>query len=129
MSSKIAKALIMQFSQSSCYLLLLRPKYVLQYMLSNTLSLCSLLNARDQVSDPHKRRGKIMCSWVYFNVHDFRSEVKGNAFPVHAMKAYTGSRGIGLLIPNLDTRWKWMVNFTPQPLYPRETKLTALTKG
>ena len=37
----------------------------------------------------------------------------------HAMEAYR-NRGLAPLILNLRTRWRWMVNFTPQPLYPRE---------
>jgi hypothetical protein len=41
-------------------------------------------------------------------------------FLVHVMKAYRGSRSIALLILNLSTRWKWMVNFTHQLLYSWE---------
>jgi hypothetical protein len=37
----------------------------------------------------------------------------------HAMKTYWGSRGIALRIMNLDTRWRWVVSFTPRPLYSR----------
>jgi len=39
--------------------------------------------------------------------------------PVHALKAYCGSRGIATAILNLDPRWRWVVKFMPQPLYPR----------
>jgi hypothetical protein len=46
--------------------------------------------------------------------------VKGKAVPVHAVKAYRGTRGIAPLILNLGTRWRWVVNFTPRPLYPRK---------
>jgi hypothetical protein len=38
--------------------------------------------------------------------------------PVHAMKAYRGSRGIAPLSLNLGTRRKWVVNFMPRLLYP-----------
>jgi hypothetical protein len=31
---------------------------------------------------------------------------KGEVFPVHAMRAYRGSRGIAPLILNLSTRWR-----------------------
>jgi hypothetical protein len=34
------------------------------------------------------------------------------------MKAYWASGGIGPLIPVHGTRWRWVVSFTPQPLYP-----------
>jgi hypothetical protein len=39
---------------------------------------------------------------------------------LHAMKTYWGSGGIALRILDLATRWRWMVSFTPRPLYPRE---------
>jgi hypothetical protein len=32
------------------------------------------------------------------------------------MKAYWGSGGVAPRIINLNTRWKWMVSFTPRPL-------------
>jgi hypothetical protein len=38
----------------------------------------------------------------------------------HAMKAYWGSGGIAPRILELDTRWRWVVSFTPRPLYPRK---------
>ena len=43
---------------------------------------------------------------------------KGKVVPVHAMKAYRGSRGIVPLNLNLDARWRWVVNLTPWQLYP-----------
>jgi len=36
----------------------------------------------------------------------------------HAIKTYWGSRGISPFILILRTRWSWVVNFTPRPLYP-----------
>jgi hypothetical protein len=36
------------------------------------------------------------------------------------MKACRGSRRTAPLILSLDTRLRWVVNFTPKPLYPRE---------
>jgi len=36
------------------------------------------------------------------------------------MKAYWGSRGIASRILDLVTRWRWVVSFTPQPLYIQE---------
>jgi hypothetical protein len=35
------------------------------------------------------------------------------------MKAYWGSGGIAPLILDLGTRWRWVVSFTPRPLYPQ----------
>jgi len=35
----------------------------------------------------------------------------------HAMKAYWGSGGIDPLIRDLGSRCRWVVSFTPQPLY------------
>jgi hypothetical protein len=43
-----------------------------------------------------------------------------NIVSVHAMEVCTGSRGIAVLILNLGTRWRWVVNVTPRPLYPWE---------
>jgi hypothetical protein len=37
-----------------------------------------------------------------------------------ATKAEKGKRGIALLFLNLGTRWWWVVNTTPWPLYPQE---------
>jgi hypothetical protein len=45
---------------------------------------------------------------------------KSKTFPVHAMKAYRGSRGIDPLILNLVTRLRWVVTFKPRPFYTRE---------
>jgi hypothetical protein len=36
----------------------------------------------------------------------------------YAMKAY-GEWRYSSIILELGTRWRWMVNFTPLPLYPR----------
>jgi len=36
------------------------------------------------------------------------------------MKAERGNIGIALLFLNLGTRWGWVVNSTPRPLYPLE---------
>jgi hypothetical protein len=38
----------------------------------------------------------------------------------HAMKTYWGSRGIVPNILNIVTRWRSVVRFTPQSLYPRD---------
>jgi len=49
--------------------------------------------------------------------HFIKSNSRGAAFPVHSMKIYS-SRGMASLSFNFGTRWRWMVNFTPMPLYP-----------
>jgi hypothetical protein len=46
--------------------------------------------------------------------------------PVYVMKAYRRSRGTAPLILNLGTRWRWVVNFMAQPLYPREIILVSI---
>jgi hypothetical protein len=50
----------MQFSPFSHHLIPLRSKYPLSTLFSNTLSLCSSLNVRDQVSRPYRTTGKII---------------------------------------------------------------------
>jgi hypothetical protein len=37
----------------------------------------------------------------------------------HATKAYWGSGGTATRILELGTRWRWVVSFTPRPLYPQ----------
>jgi hypothetical protein len=54
--------------------------------------------------------------------------------PVHALKAYCGSRGIATSLLNLDTRWRRVVNFMPpaalppgkEPRYPLNRRLGGL---
>jgi len=41
---------------------------------------------------------------------------KGKIFPIQAMKICRGSRGLAPFILNFNIRWKWVGNFTPQPL-------------
>jgi hypothetical protein len=40
-----------------------------------------------------------------------------------AMKAYWGNRGIVPRILDLGTRWRWVVSFTPRPLYSQGKSL------
>jgi hypothetical protein len=56
---QIIKLLIMKFSPFPCHLVPLRPKYFLNTLFSNTLSLRSSLNVSDRVSHPHKTTGKL----------------------------------------------------------------------
>ena len=48
--------------------------------------------------------------------HFIKSNSRDAAFPVHSMKTYK-SRGMASLSFNFGTRWRWMVSFTPVPLY------------
>jgi len=49
--------------------------------------------------------------------------IKGNGVATHIRKAHRRSGGAAPLILNLDARWRWVVNFTPRSLYPRERTL------
>jgi hypothetical protein len=63
---QIMEVLIMHFFSS---LLSLHPSYIqmsLSTLFSNTTSLCSSFNARDQVSQPHKPTGKIVVLYILF---------------------------------------------------------------
>ena len=59
--------------------------------------------------------------WVtnitYVNYWDhlcfLKGKGKGKVFPVNAMKACRGTRKITPLLPNLGTRWWWVVYLTP----------------
>lgn len=82
-------------------------------VLSKISKMCSYFNSVD----------KCICKWITsFCVCDFRvvsvvclfrMEVSGVDVAVNAMKEYWGSEGIAPLVINLDTRWKWVVSFTP----------------
>jgi hypothetical protein len=51
----------------------------------------------------------------------FRPTIKRSRLaPVHALNACMGDRGMAPLIPNLSVRWRWVMNFSPQQLCPRE---------
>jgi hypothetical protein len=45
----------------------------------------------------------------------------------HALKAYCGSGGIAPRILDVGTRWRWVVSFTPGPLYPQEKSPRYIT--
>jgi len=50
-------------------------------------------------------------------------KVKGKVAPIHAMKAYRGSKGIAPLIFNLRTRFGCVVKIISKLLYPWERTL------
>jgi hypothetical protein len=64
------KLLIMQFAPISCHFIHLWSKYSLQHPVSNTLSRCSSLNVRDQVSHPYRTTGEI----IVFNFYVFTQQ-------------------------------------------------------
>ena len=51
--------------------------------------------------------------------HCMNWQAKSTLVPLHTMKPYRGNGGLAPLILNLGTRWRWAVNCTPRPLYPR----------
>jgi hypothetical protein len=55
---QITKLLVMQFLHSPVTSSLFGPNILLSTLFSNTLSLCSSLNVRDQVSHPYRTTGK-----------------------------------------------------------------------
>jgi hypothetical protein len=67
----------------------LGPNILLDILFLSTLKLCTFLRVTDQVSHPYKT-----------------IKGKGKVVPVHAMKAYRGSRGIALLILNFSAIWR-----------------------
>jgi hypothetical protein len=65
-------------------------------------------------------------SYKYLNnisrseINPTEQKLKGKVVPLHAMKSYSGRRGIAPFILNLGSRWRLVVNFTPRPLYLQE---------
>jgi hypothetical protein len=57
------KFLIMQFSPTSCHFVSLWSKYSPPHPVS-TVSLCSSLNVRDQVSHPYRTTGNIIVLYI-----------------------------------------------------------------
>jgi hypothetical protein len=57
---QVMKLLIMQFSRTPVTTSLFGPNILLNTPFSNTLSPCSSLSVRDQVSHPYRTTGKII---------------------------------------------------------------------
>jgi hypothetical protein len=66
------------------------------------------------------KRSQIVINWSYPRLYT-KVKVKLSLCLTkhHAMKAYWGSAGIAPRILDLGSRWRWVVNFTPLPLYPQ----------
>jgi hypothetical protein len=69
---------------------------------------------------------KVKNTWSYTstpNAPSWRGKGKGKVALCftkhHAMKIYWGNGGIAPRIIDLGTRWRWVVSFTPRPLYPQ----------
>jgi hypothetical protein len=55
---------------------------------------------------------KLLCSSQNFHLLHL-SSANGKNIAVHAMKVYNASRDTDTYIPNLGTRWSWMINIRP----------------
>jgi hypothetical protein len=72
------KLLIMQFSPTSCHFISVWFKNFPQHPALNTLSLCSSLNVRDQISHPYRTTSKIIVLYILiFMFLDSRREASG----------------------------------------------------
>ena len=59
------KLFVMRYLTISCYLVPLSTKYLPQQSILESPQPMTFLNVRDQVSHPHKTRGKIIVSFMY----------------------------------------------------------------
>jgi hypothetical protein len=69
-----AHNLLCDFLQTPVTSSLLGPNIHLNTLFSNTLSLCSSLNFRDQVAHSYKTTAKF--NFVYFKFYDFRQQMR-----------------------------------------------------
>jgi hypothetical protein len=75
----------------------------------------------------HKGTGRL--SWYLQIAHQAKVQMSQCLSKRYAMKI-GGSGGIAPYILNLDTRWSWVISFTPHPLKPRgKTLCTHRTGG
>jgi hypothetical protein len=71
-------------SPVSCYFIPLQANILLRTLFSNTLSLCSFLNVRDQVSHPYKTTGRIMI----LHTQDSWDHISGNQNTITDRRTY-----------------------------------------
>jgi len=62
---------------------------------------------------------------TFHNVPELKKITEVKFVPADPMKACREVGGIAALILDIDSKWRWMVNITPRPLYTREIKLIA----
>jgi hypothetical protein len=79
----------MRYARSILYLSMTSfftdPAAVFSVLISNFFSMCPPLNGRDQVSHPYKTAGKIIYSFVYFNLYVFTYKTRrGKYFELNA---------------------------------------------
>ena len=67
----------------------------------------------------HLLRGESPKSRVLYCTVLYSPLLNSKAVIIHGMKSYRGSRVMAPLILNLDTTWRWVVQFTRRPLYLR----------
>jgi hypothetical protein len=82
------------------------------------------LPAQHVITVSHQTENNVF-SW-YVTTSVIKAEGKAPVLylsETYAMKAYQGSGGIAPSISILCTRWRWVVSFTPRPLYPLGKKL------
>jgi hypothetical protein len=60
-----------------------------------------------------------LCVYMYIYIYNLRFFMK--MFPLinHRVVKTWGSGGIVIRILIFDTRWTWVISFTPRPIYPR----------
>jgi hypothetical protein len=71
----------------------------------------------------------IVLVYLLYRLHYHRNhKVKVKVTLEQATKAQRGNRAIALLFI-LGARWRWVVNVTPRPLYPRKAASTHCVGG
>jgi len=55
-------------------------------------------------------------------------KIEGRLFPIQATNHTRELEGLAPLILDLGTRYRWMVNITPQSLYPLGKKVGILSE-
>jgi hypothetical protein len=69
----------------------------------------------------HTYETQALCQGIHSVFQDITLMIiRRSVFPFHATKTYTAIRSTSSLIPNFDTRWRWLINFTPRLLYLRK---------
>jgi hypothetical protein len=78
---QVLKLLVTQFCPTSCHFVCLLSKFLLSTLFSDTLSLCSSLNVREQVSRPYRTTDRIILfMFLYSRREDKRFGLNGSKF-------------------------------------------------